>query len=158
WFFSNLSEFAKDNDLQLMPTRIITDFELAPINASHHEFPNAVQKAFFSAQEIPATFEILKEYYIPGKVRHRSRDGTVATRGLPLFLPSLWSIYDLIKLGVLRTQNVMEAWHHCWKTLVGGLNQNVETQIEWILRREQRPKPKRCFIEKEKRLMTVFND
>ncbi|CAG8806150.1 3888_t:CDS:2, partial [Cetraspora pellucida] len=133
-----------------MPTRIITDFELTPINTSHHKFPNAVQKgcyfylcqsrwckiqenglatqygndiqfslmicylfalAFLSAQEIPATFKIPK-----------SCDGTVATHGLPLFQPSLWSIYDSIELGVPRTQNVVEAWHHYWKTLVGGLN------------------------------------
>ncbi|CAG8797700.1 36777_t:CDS:2, partial [Racocetra persica] len=148
----NLSEFAEDNDIQLMPSRIITDFELAPINTSHHEFLDAVQKAFVPAQEISATFEILKvsmsseasnitqwleEYYVLRKVRYRSRDKTVATRGLPLFPSSLWSIYDSIELGVLRTQNVVKAWHHCWKTLVGGLN------VEQILRGEQRPKPKK---------------
>ncbi|CAG8795483.1 7815_t:CDS:2, partial [Cetraspora pellucida] len=103
-------KFAEDNDLQLMPTRIITNFKLAPINASHYEFLNAVQKA----QEIPVTFEILKvimpseasnitqwfeEYYVLGK-----------------------SIYDSIELGIPRTQNVVEVWHHCWKTLVRELN------------------------------------
>ncbi|CAG8809141.1 20957_t:CDS:1, partial [Cetraspora pellucida] len=36
--------------------------------------------------------------------------------------------------------------------------QNVETQVEQILHEKQRPKPKKCFIEKEKRLITVFND
>ena len=30
------------------------------------------------------------------------------------------SIYDFIKFGVLRTQNIIEAWHRRWKTLIGG--------------------------------------
>ncbi|CAG8847883.1 10658_t:CDS:2, partial [Racocetra persica] len=125
---------------------------MAPINASHHEFPDAVQKAFLPAQEILAVFEILKvsmpseasnitqwleEYYILGKVRHRLRDGTIATYGLPLFLPSLWSIYDSIGLDVLGTQNVVEAWHYHWKTLVEGLNVSAYKIINEIQKEQQ---------------------
>src|SRR4051812_42988178 len=40
WLFNDLSEFADENDIQLTPSHIITDFKQAAINASHHEFPN----------------------------------------------------------------------------------------------------------------------
>jgi hypothetical protein len=164
--FSELSAFAEQIDIQLMPSRIITDFELAPINASRCEFSSAINKgcyfhfcqsgwrkiqqhglvvqygndihfslmirhlfalAFLPASDIPSAFDVLKvsmpseandvvkwfeEYYVHGKVRSRLRNGTIASRALPLFPPQLWSVYDSIELGVPRTQNIVEAWHN----------------------------------------------
>ena len=66
----------------------------------------------------------------------------------------------------------MEAWHRRWGTLVGqahvGLytiiqefqkeQQQVEIQVENILRGEQRPKQKKSLIEREKRIITILND
>ena len=78
-------------------------------------------------------------------------------RNQPLFPSQLWSVYDSMELGVPRTQNKVEAWHRRWGTLVGqahvGLytiiqefqkeQQQVEIQVENILRGEQRPKQKK---------------
>ena len=67
-------------------------------------------------------------------------------------------MHDSIELGVPRTQNVIEAWHRRWETVVGRPHvgvytiiqefqkeqQQVKVQIEKILRDEQRPKQKKA--------------
>jgi hypothetical protein len=45
--FEELIDFAAENDLILQPSIILTDFELASINASRHVFPNAENKGCF---------------------------------------------------------------------------------------------------------------
>ncbi|CAG8736097.1 11310_t:CDS:2, partial [Dentiscutata heterogama] len=45
--FQDLIEFAKENNILLSPTAILTDFELAAINASRIEFPNINNKCCF---------------------------------------------------------------------------------------------------------------
>jgi hypothetical protein len=45
--FEELVDFAAENDLTLQPSIILTDFELASINASHHVFPNVENKGCF---------------------------------------------------------------------------------------------------------------
>jgi hypothetical protein len=99
------------------------------------------------------------------------RNGHVV-RSAPPFPPQLWSVYDSIELGIPRTQNVVEAWHRRWEVLVGeshvGLftiineiqreQQQVELQIECILRGEQRKKQKKVWIERENRIMSIVND
>ncbi|CAB4425219.1 unnamed protein product [Rhizophagus irregularis] len=126
--------------------------------------------AFLPSQEIPDAFDTLKlvmpqeanvvtqwfeENYVRGKIRRHLRNGST-TQSAPLFPPSLWSIYDSMETGVPRTQNVAEAWHHRWNTLVGQSHagiyiiikelqkeqQNVDFQIECIVRGEQQPKKK----------------
>ena len=81
-------------------------------------------------------------------------------------------MYGLIESGIPRTQNAIEAWHRRWETLVGKSHvgvytiiqefqreqRQVEIQVEKILRGEQRPKQKKSTINREKRIMTVFND
>jgi hypothetical protein len=142
--------------------------------------------AFLPSQEIPEAFDILKhemppeadevvkwfEYnYVHGRIRRTLRNGN-DIRAAPLFPPQLWSVYDSIETGVPRTQNVAEAWHRRWGVLVGGNHvgvytmikelqkeqQNVEFQIECIIRGEQRPPKKRALINREERLMTIIND
>ena len=142
--------------------------------------------AFLPSNEIPAAFDNLKseilveinnvvqwfeDNYVHGKVRHETRSGHVV-RSAPLFPPQLWSVYDSIEMGIPRTQNIVEAWHRRWEILVGeshvGLftiiieiqreQQQVEHQIECIIRGEQRKKQKRSLIERENRIMSIFND
>ena len=81
-------------------------------------------------------------------------------------------MYNSIESGIPRTQNAIEAWHRRWETLVGKSHvgvytiiqefqreqRQVEIQVEKILRGEQRPKQKKSTINREKRIMTVFND
>jgi hypothetical protein len=99
------------------------------------------------------------------------RNGHVV-RSAPLFPPRLWSVYDSIEFEVPRTQNIVEAWHHRWETLVGGSRvglfsiineiqreqQQVELQIKCILRGEQRRKQKKFLIERENRIMSIVNN
>jgi len=225
WLFNDLCQFAEENDIILTPSYILTDFEQAAINASHGEFPNAINKgcffhlgqsgwrkiqncglavqygndehfsllirhlfalAFLPAHEIPSAFDILKprippeannivqwfeDNYVHGKIRRQLRNGNIV-RDTPLFPPQLWSVYDSVELGIPRTQNTVEAWHRRWKTLVGESHigvytiiqeiqkeqQEVEVQIERMLRGEQPPKKKKKVIDRENRIMTIIND
>ena len=75
-------------------------------------------------------------------------------------------------MGIPRTQNNVEAWHRRWGTLVSKSHvgvytiiqefqkeqQWVEVQIENVLRGQQRSKQKKSIIDREKRIMTIFND
>jgi len=45
--FEELIDFAVENDITLQPSIILTDFELASINASRHVFPNVENKGCF---------------------------------------------------------------------------------------------------------------
>ncbi|CAG8600218.1 265_t:CDS:1, partial [Gigaspora rosea] len=45
--FQDLIEFAEENNISLRPATILTDFELAAINASCIEFPNVNNKCCF---------------------------------------------------------------------------------------------------------------
>lgn len=42
--FQNLIEFAEANNISLRPSKILTDFEIAAINASNEEFPGVINK------------------------------------------------------------------------------------------------------------------
>jgi len=77
-----------------------------------------------------------------------------------------------MELEIPRTQNVAEAWHRCWEVLVGQSHvgvytiieelqkeqQQVNYQIECIIRGEQCPTQKKTLVDKEKRIMTIVND
>ena len=45
--FEELIEFAAENNITLQPSTILTDFELASINASRQIFPNVENKGCF---------------------------------------------------------------------------------------------------------------
>ncbi len=45
--FQDLIDFAKENDIELNPLTIITDFEQVAINASYSEFPEVRNKECF---------------------------------------------------------------------------------------------------------------
>ena len=142
--------------------------------------------AFLPSNEIPEAFNTLKlemppeadevvkwfeENYVHGKIRQHLRNGSTI-RGAPLFPPELWSVHDSIEPGIPRTQNIVEAWHRRWNILVGeshvGVHtiiqelqkeqQNVEFQIECIIRGEKKPPTKKALVDREKRIMTIIND
>ncbi|RGB27103.1 hypothetical protein C1646_630756 [Rhizophagus diaphanus] len=107
--------------------------------------------SFLPPQEIPAAFDILKsimpqeanevvqwfeENYVLGRIIRQMRNGNV-TRDSPPFPPALWSVYDSIQLGIPRTQNIVEAWHHRWGTLVGEPHVGVFTIIKELQKEQQ---------------------
>ena len=140
--------------------------------------------AFLPPDEITKAFDILKQHlpqqtkdvadwfqnnYIHGRIRRHLRDGTVV-RASPLFPPTVWTVYDSIKQGIPRTQNVVEAWHRRWECLIGRAHvgfyrlitefqkeqQQVNIQAECILRGEPTTKPKKSLIDRENRIMTLI--
>ncbi|CAG8745413.1 8920_t:CDS:2, partial [Gigaspora rosea] len=147
--FQDLIEFAKESNILLRPTTILTDFELAAINASRDEFPN--KKILPEKNEVVQWFE---DNYVHGKVRRQMHNGTLSC-ALPLFLPQMWSVHDSMEIGVPRTSNIVEAWHRRWENLE---QQQVEHQIEAILCGTRHLKPKNGTIEREKRLDTIINN
>ncbi|CAB4418896.1 unnamed protein product [Rhizophagus irregularis] len=142
--------------------------------------------AFLPSSEIPHAFDQIKslmppnasqivqyfeETYVNGKIRRQMpRSGTVI-RNPPLFPPELWSVHELIENGYPRTQNMVEGWHQRWSTIIGrshiGLYSIIdemrkeqcqtELQIESILRGEARPYQRKHIVERENRLLTIFN-
>ncbi|CAB4439709.1 unnamed protein product [Rhizophagus irregularis] len=199
--FQELIDFGYEHDVDLQPQFIITDFEIAAINAIRAEFQGVQNKgchfhlsqniyrkvqelgltvqygtdetfsllirhipalAFLPHNNIPSAFDELRAimpeeansimewfeiYYIRGRIRRTTRSGNII-RSDPLFPPSIWSVTDNIEYTFPRTQNVVEAWHRRWNTLVGHAHigifkiikeiqyeQNqVENNIESILR------------------------
>jgi len=145
-----------------------------------------VALAFMPPHDIPGAFDELKsemppeamevvqwfeDNYVHGRVRRQLRNGNVL-RAEPLFPPQLWSVAELIDQGIPRTQNNVEAWHRRWNTLVGRPHigvfniikklkkeqRYVDLQVESILRGEPRPPQKKEIVDREKRIMTVYND
>jgi hypothetical protein len=142
--------------------------------------------AFLPPDDIPAAFDQLKnnipveangvvqwfeDNYVYGRIRRVLRDGNVV-RALPLFPPIFWSVVDNIDYAFPRTQNSVEAWHRRWETVVGLAHlsvfkiikemqkeQNqVQLEIESIVRGAPRPPQRRQTCIRETRIQTVFND
>ncbi|CAG8793565.1 25857_t:CDS:2, partial [Dentiscutata erythropus] len=101
-----IKDQTKENELELTPTRIIMNFEFTAINMSRYIFPEA--------EKLVCWFE---ETYMLGKARSDIESDHII-RIAPLFPPQLWLVYDSVDIGIPRTQNVVEAWYHCWATLV----------------------------------------
>lgn len=142
--------------------------------------------AFLPSQEIPDAFDTLK-LVMPQEAngvtqwfeetiyieRYVGIFEMVALLGQLLYFHQVYGqyIYDSMETGVPRTQNVAKAWYHRWNTLVGQSHagiytiikelqkeqQNVNFQIECIVRGEQRPK-KKSLIDREKRIMMIISD
>ncbi|CAI6354155.1 unnamed protein product [Macrosiphum euphorbiae] len=143
--------------------------------------------AFIPSENIPAAFDELKatfppeaeevvqwfeDNYVHGRIRRRNQRNGNIIRTDPLFPPKLWSVSELMDHGIPRTQNIVEAWHRRWSTLVGKPHvgvytmieelqkeqQRVDLEIECINRGEPKPKQKKQIIDREKRIMTVYKD
>jgi hypothetical protein len=142
--------------------------------------------AFLPPAEIPAAFDQVKlllpqstagvvqyfeENYVHGR-RRILRDGSITTRLTPLFPPELWSIYELVELEYPRTQNTVEGWHNRWNNLIGKAHvgvykiveemrkeqQQVDLQIESMIRGQTQPAQRKQHIERENRILSIFND
>ncbi|KFD50538.1 hypothetical protein M513_08606 [Trichuris suis] len=164
--FEDLVDFAEEQELRLSPGIIMTDLELAAINAAKSEFEGVTNKLKAAPlvgigipppDEIPVAFDQLKlqipeeasdvtdwfeSTYVHGRIRSRLR-GPATARTPPLFPPAMWSVYDTTRDGLPRTQNSTEAWHRRWQVLVGGGHVAVYWAIE-ELRKEQRRVETEC--------------
>ncbi|GES78765.1 uncharacterized protein LOC115034219 [Rhizophagus clarus] len=86
--FQDLIEYSEEQNIDLQPQFILTDFEKAAINTIQAElFQNILRRS-------------------ENIVRHP-----------PLFSPLLWSVTNNIKHAFPRTQNSVKAWHRRWKIL-----------------------------------------
>ncbi|CAB4441926.1 unnamed protein product [Rhizophagus irregularis] len=127
--FQELIDFGYEHDVDLQPQFIITNFEIAAINAIRAEFQGVQNKgchfSLFITEYLSQTFDELRAimleeansimewfeiYYICGRIRRTTRSGNII-RFDPLFSPSIWSVTDNIEYTFPRTQNVVEAWH-----------------------------------------------
>ncbi|XP_077293964.1 uncharacterized protein LOC143916644 [Arctopsyche grandis] len=222
--FEEIKQYAATHGVTLAPQILISDLEIAAINASQSVFPGVENKvcffhfgqcvwrniqksgladnyqndrvfalklrqltalAFVPAVGIPAALEVLRptmpveanvvvkwldEHYVNGKDNIQP-DGTV-TRIPPRYPPEMWSIYSSTIDCLPRTQNVVEAWHRRWETLVGRAHvgfhkimvefqkeQNtVESVVEQILEGAPRPKLRREAISRESRIQFIVQE
>ena len=88
------------------------------------------------------------------------------------FRPNFGLCQKLMSHRIPRTQNIVEAWHRRWPTLVGKAHigvyamiekfkkeqQRVDLKIENINRGEPQSIQKRQIIDSEKIIMTVYKD
>jgi hypothetical protein len=141
--------------------------------------------AFLPASEIPPAFDQVKlllpenangiiEYfesnYVNGRVRNlRNRS---SRRVQPLFPPEFWSVNYLVELGYPRTQNIVEGWHNRLIKLTGKAHVGVYTIIEAMIKEQQqtevrieninrgapRPSQRNQYVNRENRILTIFND
>ncbi|CAG8699570.1 5788_t:CDS:2, partial [Cetraspora pellucida] len=153
-FFRSLSEFADEINIQLNPMWIITDFEKAEYglvttygNDIHFSLMiwHLFALPFLPPNKIPAGFEILKANMPPEAIsRLRYSTNTKLYGGLA----SHWNA-------------LVEEKHVSIYILINELQkeqQYVDVQVKRILHREPRPKLSKYYIEKERRIMAVFNN
>lgn len=160
------TQYGSDEDFSIK-LRYLTALAFLPVS----EIPNAFDEI---KSLMPSNAQTVVEYfentYVHGTVRRafRNRPGI---RNPPLFPPSLWSVYELLENNYPRTQNVVEGWHQRWLTLLGKQHVGVytiikemrkeqhqtELYIESILRGEPPPNKRQHQINRERRILTVFN-
>ncbi|GBC04083.1 hypothetical protein RclHR1_00550028 [Rhizophagus clarus] len=125
--FEELVDFTAESNITLQPSVIITDFELASINASCQVFPD------IDAFSICASLAGKRFSHVDLQL---DMNDTISYLP-PLFPPQLWSTYDLNERQILRTQNNVEAWHQHWEILVGQSHAGVYTIIEELQKERQ---------------------
>ncbi|PKC04239.1 hypothetical protein RhiirA5_422523 [Rhizophagus irregularis] len=97
-------------------------------------------------EEANSIMKWFKIYYIYGRIRRTTRSGNII-RPDPLFPPSIWSVTDNIEYTFPRTQNIIEAWHRRWNTLVGHAHIGASCPLQ-----------KKKDREREIQIQTVYND
>lgn len=142
--------------------------------------------AFLPPSKIPIAFDQVKallptntagviEYfennYVHGRIRQNLSSRTIR-RAAPLFPPEIWSVNDLVELDYPRTQNIVEGWHNRWNNLIGNSHvgvykiieeiqkeqQQTDIQIENINRGAPRQAQRNQYINRENRILSIFND
>ena len=118
-------------------------------------FHMLVGLAFIPAYDVSAVFDDLVEhidtrleplcdhlhrYYVHGtRVGKRSRG--------PQFPPVSWSCFERVYLGLPRTTNALEGWHHKLNTLLRRAHANMWTLLEQLVLLEGEARYDRCRFE-----------
>lgn len=99
--------------------------------------------AFLPTAKIPEALEVIKskapssmaefiqyidETYVNGRPTRPARKNRVA-KSVPLYPPTLWSIYENVLQGLPRTSNQAESFHSRWNKLVGAKHVGVLRMI-----------------------------
>ncbi|CAB4420785.1 unnamed protein product [Rhizophagus irregularis] len=179
--FQELTDLAEEAGQMLAPPMIITDFEQAAINAAQVEFPGSVHKGCFfhlcqsfwrKIQSLGLASEYGNSEEFSIKLRHMTALAFLPSSEIPhafdqikslmppnasqivqyfeeTYVNELWSVHELIENGYPRTQNMVEGWHQ-------RSSGQTELQIESILRGEARPYQRKHIVERENRLLTIF--
>ncbi|CAG8481702.1 7196_t:CDS:2, partial [Gigaspora rosea] len=130
--------------------------------------------AFLPPLEIPVAFDTIKPMmpsntteiinyfentYIYGRIRQQLQN-------------EVTTLHELVENGFPRTQNLVEGWHNRWNNIVEKMHlgtytiikemckeqQQVDMQIERVLRGEPHPTQQKCLIDYERRILSVFNN
>lgn len=118
--------------------RSISKSGLRGLYGTSADFANQVRKfialAFLKPEEIKSAFEDLAAGMPDDDQTQNFIDwfeknyiGVTSTRKTfeALFPSSFWSIYDLVELGLPRTNNAVEAWHRRFKILVEAAHPGI---------------------------------
>ncbi|CAB4493943.1 unnamed protein product [Rhizophagus irregularis] len=180
--FQELFRLGEAASVTLNPSFIITDFEQAAIHAAQDEFTSCLHKGCFfhfcqnlwrkiQASGLAIEYGSDEEFSI--KLRYLTALAFLPSSDIP-------NAFDQIKplmpssaeAGYPRTQNLVEGWHQRWLTLLGKQHVGVytiikemrneqhqtELQIEDILCGASVPHKRKHIIDREKRILTVFNN
>ena len=98
-------DFAAENDLTLQPSIILTDFELASINASHHVFPNVENKGcfFHLGQSGWQKMDLLLDMQFSLMLRHLFALAFLPPQEIP-------EAFDILKLEMPPEANEVVQW------------------------------------------------
>ncbi|CAG8807119.1 25515_t:CDS:2, partial [Dentiscutata erythropus] len=133
WLFESLVDFAVENEINLNSPKIITDFELAEINASQYAFLGVTNKTYFFYLEqnawkriqcyglarTDAWFSLKIKYLLalaflsPQKILSAFNilkpEISEEAKNLVLWLEETYVlVYESLGLGIPRTQNAVE--------------------------------------------------
>ncbi|CAB0041612.1 unnamed protein product [Trichogramma brassicae] len=162
--FQIISDRGREFGIQLrQPPRIMSDFELAIINAAA-EFGGNVHLCLFHLCQSVYRF-LCKKTYVHGK-KARGRAKAVAVR----YAPVLWNHYQAVLDGTERTNNASEGWHNRFQMIVGKKHPSLYTFLaelqheqgdtQTLLRQIQlgqavRKKPDGHFVAVKDRIMNI---
>ncbi|KAF0711165.1 Uncharacterized protein FWK35_00031288, partial [Aphis craccivora] len=136
--YQDIIDFAEDNNKNLAPEYIISDFEIVAINASKNEFPIKIRQmlslAFFPEEEIPDAFKEIKE---------------IMPNNASSFVQWFEDNYALGRAHIGLFTLIKELQKEQSK---------VDADIEAILRGAPKPRPTNVQQKREQRLKTAFDN
>ncbi|KAF0761068.1 Uncharacterized protein FWK35_00007573 [Aphis craccivora] len=168
--YQDIIDFSEDNNINLAPEYIISDFEIAAINASKHEFSlskskgclfHLCQSAWRKLQSLGLSIEYgnnenfkIKEI-MPNNassfVQWFEDNYALGKVRRIVRIPNIGIFHFFLHLcdnGIPRTSNHAEAWHRRWNELVGRAHIGLFTLIK-ELQKEQSKRLKTAFDNRE---------
>ena len=157
-------EIKYENDVDFsLKIRMIPALAFLPPADIPQAFDDLVKILPEDASPICTWFE---ENYVKGR-RRRGRG-----RPQPLYPPSFWSVTDQMDSSLPRTQNKVEAWQRRLESLVGKSHVGVYTMVDEIKKEQIQVKrrsedivrgmpatpTKKEYIDREKRIINIYND